>query len=131
MRQCFAIAAMVLTLAACGGSSPPPPKETPVGPVTPPPPGWVNRIWRVTSGSDIPTGALYVFLGDQTLLITSPNATPMVGRWMQNGDGLVMIEEGLSYQTDIVEQSSQRLVLRQHNPGGTVTLVFTPARTGG
>jgi len=89
----------------------------------------VNRAWRVIAPSDIPAGAIYVFLSDNTLLITSDNAKPALGRWTMNGKDIVMIEEGMSYRTEIVESAAERLVLRQHNPGGTITLTFAPARS--
>ena len=79
--------------------------------------------------SDIPPGAIYVFLSDNTLLITTATGTPALGRWMMSGPEMVMIEEGMRYRTEILESTSERLVLRQHNPGGTVRLVFAPART--
>ena len=110
---------------ACGGSAPPPPK--PAAPVAQTP-SFVNRAWRVIAPSDIPAGAIYVFLSDNTLLITSDNGKPALGRWTMSGQEIVMIEEGMSYRTEIVESTAERLVLRQHNPGGTITLTFAPAR---
>ena len=136
MRRLVVSAVAVAVMAACGSNAPTPKQQGPAAgtaatvTATVPSPGWVNRIWRVQEGSDIPPGSLYVFLSDSTLLITSSTATPAIGRWTMTGNEMVMIEEGMSYRTEILEQSAQRLVLRQHNPGGTVRLVFAPARTG-
>ena len=127
----IAVAVAVVILTACGSSTPAPKQPAPsAATATAPLQGWVNRIWRVQPESEIPRGALYVFLSDSTLLIASSTGTPAIGRWTMSGDEMVMIEEGMSYRTEILEQSAQRLVLRQHNPGGTVRLVFAPARSG-
>ena len=106
-----------------GGSTPPPAAPPP----QPRSAQFVDRIWQVAPGSDIPAGALYVFLSDNTLLITSGNGTPAIGRWLSAGSGITMIEEGLQYRTDIVELGPQRFVIRQHNPGGVVNITLVPA----
>jgi hypothetical protein len=126
MRQVVFAVTFSLFL-ACGGSAPAPRPQ--IQPAAATPPIFVNRAWRTVAPSDVAAGAIYVFLSDNTLLITSPAGTPQLGRWMMSGQELVMIEEGMSYRTDVVESSSDRLVLRQHNPKGNVTLVFTPARS--
>ena len=106
-----------------GGGAP----RTPAAPVQPRSAAFENRIWQVAPGSDIPAGALYVFLSDNTLLITSATGTPAIGRWLMSGDGIVMIEEGLQYRTEIVEIGPTRFAIRQRNPGGVVNIVFVPA----
>ena len=118
---------LVLVFAAgCGmfgGGAP----KAPAPPVQPRSVAFENKVWQVAAGSDIPAGALYVFLSDNTLLITSATGTPAIGRWLSSGDGLVMIEEGMQYRTAIVELSPTRFVIRQQNPAGTVNIVLVPA----
>jgi hypothetical protein len=125
MRRLFLLCFLVLT--ACGGSAPPQPAPAP--PKAAVAPAFVNKAWRVVAPSDIPAGAIYVFLSDNTLLISSATGTPALGRWTMSGPEIVMIEEGMSYRTEILQSTSERLVLRQHNRGGTINLVFAPART--
>jgi hypothetical protein len=125
MKQ-VVVSLLVASFLACGGIAPAP--RTEPRPVAVVAPSFADKAWRVVEGSDIPAGAIYVFLSDNTLLITSATGTPMLGRWLSSGTGLTMIEEGMSYRTEIVESSDTRLVLRQHNPGGIVKLVFAPAR---
>jgi hypothetical protein len=117
---------LLILSAGCGmfgGGAP----AKPAQPVQPRSAAFENRLWQVAAGSDIPAGALYVFLSDNTLLITSGTGTPAIGRWLLSGDGLVMIEEGMQYQTEIVELGPARFVVRQRNPGGVVNIVFVPA----
>jgi hypothetical protein len=117
---------LLLLSAGCGmvgGGAP----ATPAAAVQPRSAAFENRIWQVAAGSDIPAGALYVFLSDNTLLITSATGTPAIGRWMTSGDGLLMIEEGIQYRTEIIELGPDRFVIRQQNPGGVVNIRFAPA----
>ena len=125
MHRLFVLCFVLLT--ACAGSTPtpePPPRAAAA--VTP---AFANKAWQVVAPSTIPAGAIYVFLSDNTLLITSATGTPSLGRWMMSGTEMVMIEEGMRYRTEVLESSAGRLALRQHNPAGTVSLIFAPART--
>lgn len=98
--------------------------ETPANePVT-----FINRVWSVAERSDgADRGSLYIFLSDGTLVISSPNATPSLGSWRAEGDGLVMIEEGIEYDVDILGVSADEFRIRSHNPGQPLEIRFVPA----
>lgn len=91
-------------------------------------PAFVGKVWRVRSSSSGDPGSTYAFLADGTLVIDSPHGTPMQGQWRYDNGKLAMIEEGISYPTDIVSLDATTFQFRSHNPGGTVdiTLVFAP-----
>ena len=91
------------------------------------PPRLENRVWARLDSAGVPTGALYTFLGEGSLVIASPTGTPMVGTWSRNGDSMVLVEEGVGYQTDIVRLDPGELLLRSHNPGGTIEIRLVPA----
>jgi hypothetical protein len=80
-------------------------------------PHFVNRVWAVSTSSTVAAGTLYVFLSDGTLLIASPHSKPMLGSWKASGDGLIMVEESIAYQTDILKLDAGSFVIRSHNPG--------------
>lgn len=126
MRQVVA-ALIVSFFLACGGTAPAPQPET--RPAVAEPPAFANKAWRVVAPSDVPAGAIYVFLSDNTLLITSPAGTTQLGRWLMSGQELVMIQEGMSHRTEVVETTADRLVLRQRRQSGALDLVFVPARS--
>jgi hypothetical protein len=89
---------------------------------------FINRVWSVAERSDgSDPGSLYVFLSDGTLVIASPNATPSFGAWRAEGDGLVMVEEGIEYNVDILGIARDEFRIRSHNPGGTLDIRFVPA----
>ena len=46
---------------------------------------FVNTVWRVSESSSVAPGTLYVFLSEGTLVITSPNSKPALGRWKYEG----------------------------------------------
>ena len=96
-----------------------------------PPAPFVNRVWQVIEGPpDIQAGTLYAFLTDNSLLITVPGATtPRRARWHGAGGGLVLIEEGLRYPTDILEQGPDRFAIRIHRKPAHVDVTFAPAPT--
>lgn len=87
----------------------------------------VNRVWQVADPSDIAPGQLYVFLSEGTLVMASPHTTPSFGRWERQGDGLVLVEDGQRYPTDIVSLTADELRLRSHNPGTAVNMRLVPA----
>lgn len=125
---------LLLTLVVCGACTQPPepaPQETiPAATATRAnePVTFVNRVWSVAERSDgADPGSLYVFLGDGTLVISSSNATPLLGNWRAKGDGLVMIEEGIEYNVDILGVSADEFRIRSHNPGEPLEIRFVPA----
>lgn len=96
---------------------------------------FVNRVWVVVAASGVAPGALYVFLSDGTLVITSGNGTdaPGVGRWSRTATGLELVEEGRPYPTEILEAGPDRFRIRIANPGTPTEITFAPAphRTDG
>lgn len=122
------------------------PAPTPVEPAPPagdtsPPPDPASvlggKVWRAERRSDGgEVGSTYAFLADGTLVVDSPNGTPMTGRWAASGDALSMTEEGITYPTDLVVRDADHVTLRSHNPGGIVEIALVrapdvPLPTGG
>lgn len=97
------------------------------GPAPSPQPTFVNRVWSVSESSSVARGTLYVFLSDGTLVITSPQTKPLVGTWKRADHGLVMVEESLSYPTEILKLTADSFVIRSHNPGAPVDISLVPA----
>ncbi|UTA54269.1 hypothetical protein L3D22_18575 [Lysobacter soli] len=91
------------------------------------PAAFVDKVWRVKSSSAVEADTVYAFLADGTLVIDSPNGTPMHGQWRFEGGKLTMVEEGQSYPTDILRLDASELHLRSHNPGTPVDIVLTLA----
>lgn len=91
------------------------------------PSGFVNRVWIVKESSSIPPGGLYVFLGEGTLVMASPHATPAFGKWTYENGTLTMIEEGIPYRTEILSLTAGEFRIRSHNPGEPVDIVLVPA----
>jgi hypothetical protein len=90
---------------------------------------FVNRVWQVERSSGVARGTLYVFLSEGTLLITSPNSKPALGKWKYEDGRLIMIEEGIPYVTDILNQSATEFKIRSHNPGQAVETTLIPAES--
>jgi hypothetical protein len=88
-----------------------------------------NRVWARVDSTGVPTGELYVFLGEGSLVIASTAGTPSVGAWTRAGGGLTLTEEGIGYDTEILRLDHGELLLRSHNPGGALDLRFLPADT--
>ena len=116
-------AAVVLLLAGCARG----PAHVPAHAA--PPVTFVNRVWAVADSSSMPSGALYVFLADGTLAISSPHGTPSFGAWKREAGGLTVIEEGRPYPADILRLDAEAFWLRLHDPGEGVLLRFVPADT--
>jgi len=120
--------ALVAFLAAC---APPAPESAPGGAATEPArdaaPRLENRVWARVDSAGVPTGELYAFLGEGSLVIASTTGTPSVGAWTRAGSGLTLTEEGVGYDTEILRLDHGELLLRSHNPGGTLDLRFVPA----
>ena len=124
----FALAVLLVVVSAgCsmfGGGARAPRQTTPQPPVQ-----FVNRVWRVVDSAGVPAGTLYVFLSDNTLLVTPPAASaPLLGRWHAAAGGLVLIEEGVRFPADIVELGEERFVIRVHREGTTTDVAMVPAR---
>jgi hypothetical protein len=91
------------------------------------PAAFVGKVWKVKQSSNVEPGTTYVFLADGTLVIDSPNGTPMRGRWSYEKGALVMVEEGISYPTDILAIDDAQFRIRSHNPGEPVDIELVPA----
>lgn len=91
-------------------------------------PVFVGKVWRVQSSTAGEPGSTYAFLADGTLVIDSPNGTPMHGKWSYDDGKLVMTEEGVAYPTDIVALDADTFRIRSHNPGGAVDITLVPAK---
>jgi hypothetical protein len=88
---------------------------------------FVNRVWRVAESSSVEPGHLYVFLSEGTLVVASPNGTPALGTWSDEGGALTMVEEGIPYKVDILGLSQSEFRIRSHNPGEPVEIRLVPA----
>jgi hypothetical protein len=92
---------------------------------------FVDRVWRVESSNAVAIGTTYVFVDGGVLLITGPGSTPAHGSWKLEAGRLTMIEEGLSYPTEILELAGDRMRLRMSNPGEPVELALRDAGAAG
>jgi hypothetical protein len=88
---------------------------------------FVNTVWRVSESSSVAPGTLYVFLSEGTLVITSPNSKPALGRWKYEGGALTMVENGIPYKVDVLKLSKNEFRIRSNNPGKPVEITFVPA----
>jgi hypothetical protein len=149
MRKSLLIGALI-ALCACKAQAPATPAapaapatpaavETPSSPATPATvaspattavantPAFVDKVWRVQASSAVEPGTTYTFLGDGTLVIDSPNGTPLHGSWSYDNEQLTMVEEGMRYPTDILALDADMFRIRSHNPGGAVEITLVPA----
>lgn len=133
LRRCrggLAVVAAALAL-AIAGCAPQPADETPPANTSGAPaaaPTFVNRVWQVEKSPRIPPGALYTFLSDGVLVITSPGNLPLVGGWARSDSGLTMTEEGITYPVDVIELTAERFHVRIRNPGESVEIEFVAAK---
>lgn len=116
---------LLLAMAAC--AQPAPPVAQPLPTPNAAPASFVNKVWRVRESSSVAPGALYVFLSDGTMVMTSPNSTPALGKWKDEGGALTMIEEGRPYKTDVLRLTQDEFKIRSNNPGGVVEITLVPA----
>ena len=110
--------------------SEPAPVATPAAPAEPAAPAvpeFVGKVWEVKSSSAVEPGTQYSFLADGTLVIASKNGPPGYGKWTYENGALTMIEEGISYPTDILKLDAGTFEIRSHNPGEPVNIVLVPA----
>ena len=87
-------------------------------------PAFVDTVWRAGTNTGVEAGSTYTFRRDGTLRMTAPHGTPSTGRWRYENGKLTMVEEGVAYPTDIVSQDATHLVLRSHNPGGSLEIAL-------
>lgn len=105
----------------------PAPAPAPPASAEPAVPAFVGKVWEVKSSSAVEPGTQYSFLADGTLVIASKNGPPGYGKWIYENGALTMIEEGISYPTDILKLEAGTFEIRSHNPGEPVTIVLAPA----
>jgi hypothetical protein len=113
---------------ACSESKPPPERAVDRGSSAPS--SFVDKAWKVSESTSVAPGTVYEFKSDGTLLVTSPHSTPMVGSWKMENGAMTMVEEGLSYRTEILESGPNVLRLRSHNPGEPVEMTLVPLDSG-
>jgi len=111
---------------SCSGAKP---ASTPDPNAASAPVGFVNKVWKVKKSNAVTAGQIYVFLSEGTLVLASEHGTPTLGTWRSDPGGLTMIEEGISYPTDIVRLTADEFVIRSHNPGDVVEITLVPAET--
>lgn len=88
---------------------------------------FTDRVWRVDRSSAVALGTRYTFLGDGTLVITSTHGTPTQGLWHYRDGALTLVEEGISYPTDILQLDDTSFVIRSNSPAGPVTIALVAA----
>lgn len=130
MRPAWPLSASLL-LAACSPPAPPAgavhkAPQTPAAPADTAP-GFTNKVWKVGKSSGGHAGMLYVFLSDGTLLITSAQSTPSLGRWRYAGDTLTLVEEGIAHPAAVLKREADELTIRFPGPGTPLELTFVPA----
>lgn len=73
----------------------------------------VNKVWAVADSPGGPSGDLYVFLSEGTLVIASAEAArPIVGRWSWDGHRLTMTETSMPYTAEILSLTDSEFRLR-------------------
>lgn len=88
---------------------------------------FADRVWRVKESSAVEAGTTYAFLADGTLVIDSPNGTPLYGQWRFDDGALTLVEEGQAYRTEILEHGNDSMRIRSHNPGTPVDILLVAA----
>jgi hypothetical protein len=122
--RALAVALAAALVAGCGE-----PAAPPANPATSAkaPAGFVNRVWTVRESPGVAAGTLYVFLSEGTLVVTSPNSRPALGKWTFDRKILTMVEEGISYRVDILALTAEEFKILSHNPGGALEITMVPA----
>ncbi len=106
------------------------PEGLPPAPATPDAgrrPTFINRVWQVADSSGTASGDLYAFLGEGTLVVTSVNGKPALGRWSGTMDSLLLVEQGVSHVVEVLGLTPTTFRIRSRNPRGTVDLLLVPA----
>lgn len=91
-------------------------------------PAFVGKVWEVKTSSAVAPGTRYSFLADGTLVIEAEGGAPGYGKWTYENGALTMIEEGMSYPTDILKLDAASFEIRSNNPGEPVTTSMVPAQ---
>jgi ABC-type uncharacterized transport system auxiliary subunit len=125
LRGLAFVVAVCLLLSSC--SERPAPAERSSGETADSAVSFVNKVWRVSESSSVAPGTLYVFLSEGTLVITSPNSKPALGKWKYEDKALTMVEEGISYNIDVLKLSKDEFKIRSNNPGEPVNITLVPA----
>jgi len=87
-----------------------------------------GKVWRAERRSDGgEVGSTYAFLDGGTLVVDSPNGTPMTGSWQVRDGALSLTEEGVTYPAEVVVRDAGHLTLRSRNPGGVVEIALVAA----
>ena len=78
-------------------------------------PAFVGKVWQVKESSAVAPGTHYSFLADGTLVIEAEGGMPGYGKWTYENGALTLIEEGVSYPTDILklDDRSIQMVLKE------------------
>lgn len=87
---------------------------------------FVDRVWKVED-STAAAGTLYVFLSDNTLVVSARTGAPAVGTWAEDVSGLVLTERGRTTRVDVLESTTTRFRLRLHGKTGPTDLTMVPA----
>ena len=93
----------------------------------PGPVDFADRTWLVSASPSVAVGSTYLFKADGTLEMTGPGSTPAKGTWRRDGAGIVMVEEGIEYPTDILVLTRSEFKILSHNPGTPVEITMVPA----
>ncbi|MGQ0701122.1 MAG: hypothetical protein ACT4PZ_23120 [Panacagrimonas sp.] len=124
IRSRFLCIAACVALTACSPKTPPDvscqPKSTPAG--------FVDKVWITSADNSIEPGMRYAFLGDGTLVVTSPNTKPALGSWTFQDSVLTMVEEGIAYRADVLQLSHDRFRIRSNHPGGSLEIDWVTGR---
>src|SRR4051794_6619820 len=130
MRDLLVILAAAAVLGGCVIDDPPsPPKPTPVvanSKNIPQGPGFVNRVWQVSTSSTVEKGQIYIFVSDGTLVISSPHGKPTVGSWKLDKDKLTIVED-VPYQVQIELLTPETFQMKVLNPGEPTEITLTAA----
>ncbi|MCX5752264.1 MAG: hypothetical protein NTW97_01325 [Candidatus Krumholzibacteria bacterium] len=89
----------------------------------------VNKVWAVADSPGGPSGDLYVFLSEGTLVIASAEAArPIVGRWSWDGHRLTMSETSMPYRADILSLTDTEFRFRAtYDSLGSGEFLLVPA----
>ena len=90
---------------------------------------FINKVWTVAESEQVAIGDLRVFLSDGTLVMASPHGTPAFGTWSYDAGRLTITEEGLKYNVEILDLTSNTFRIRIDSRGEPVVIRFVPAES--